>query len=351
MKERKDNLRERGGWCWALFLAFLFFAVVALASYMSAFSNDRKADEGETLRIDGGVQLGEVKACGISLVSSEVTTYDNNVSPQADAESYFTLTATVTPNNALDKTVSWSVRWKNGGSGVASNYVTVSPHSGNNNKAVVRVKNAFGRQIEVVCTSVDNPSVYATVTCDYVKRVTLLTDPVIYGGDIMISSGKAEMNYDSLVMALQPCSTGYYYVVTNHDGFSFLEYGTGTITPEVDIQVQIYPSFSLMQNKNYPFEPSPELHSYCSGQTFSLTENNMKQMLYGDYTMYYLYNAMKEYQQKATGNKALRVNACFISRLPNASGSGYINYNYANYSRDMEANLSILDEWAEGGLF
>lgn len=90
-------------------------------------------------------------------------------------ENTYVLTATINPDTADNKTVSWSVSWKNDSSDFATgktvtDYVTVTP--GENLTATVTCLQAFGEQIEVTVTSNDNSDASASCTVDYVERIT-----------------------------------------------------------------------------------------------------------------------------------------------------------------------------------
>lgn len=90
-------------------------------------------------------------------------------------ENTYVLTATIQPEMADNKTVSWAVSWKNPSSDFAigkkvTDYVTVTPGEGLT--ATVTCLQAFGEQIEVTVKSTDNSAASASCTVDYVERVT-----------------------------------------------------------------------------------------------------------------------------------------------------------------------------------
>lgn len=99
----------------------------------------------------------------------------NGVSAQA--ESAYTLTATVMPSDATNKKVDWSLTFVNPSSSwatgkVITDYVTITPNADGALSAVVECKQAFGEQIAVKVTSRDNTYAQAEVMVDYVKRIT-----------------------------------------------------------------------------------------------------------------------------------------------------------------------------------
>lgn len=106
------------------------------------------------------------------------------------AQSAYTVTATITPSNADDKTVDWSVAWKDGNSTWAkgktvTNYVTVTPTSDGALTASVSCLAAFGEQIIVTVVPRANTDISATCTLDYRQTITGVVSELshyIYGG-------------------------------------------------------------------------------------------------------------------------------------------------------------------------
>ena len=127
--------------------------------------------------IGGGMQLGESQGNGIKLMSATLlsTEYeDYGVSPLA--ETAYTLTATITPSDAGNHGVDWSISWRDPASTWASgkkvtDYVTVTPMS-DSKMATVSCLQPFGTQIMIMAKSQDNPNVLAICTADYAQKVT-----------------------------------------------------------------------------------------------------------------------------------------------------------------------------------
>ena len=99
------------------------------------------------------------------------------------AESAQTLTATVQPdNNAENTKVKWEASFKNPASSWAegktvSDYLTLSfgDEYKTSKTCVVSCLQAFGEQIEIAVVAVDNPVARATVSVDYVQKVSDIT--------------------------------------------------------------------------------------------------------------------------------------------------------------------------------
>lgn len=132
---------------------------------------DNSSGGGE-VSTEAGVSHG-IKLAAVKLASSEYEDY--GVSPLA--ETAYTLTATITPADAANKKVDWTIAFKNASSTWASgktvtDYATVTPSADGALTAVVENVAAFGEQIIVKATSRDNAEAYATCTVEYLQRTT-----------------------------------------------------------------------------------------------------------------------------------------------------------------------------------
>lgn len=129
----------------------------------------------------GGAVITESNSYGVSLLSEIIATEDyeeNGISPQA--ENAYMLTATVTPDFAIDKTVDWSIRFTDPSSAWATgktvtDYVTVTPTSDGALTANVTCLKAFGEEICIWVTSRQNTSAKANCFVDYVKKLVDMT--------------------------------------------------------------------------------------------------------------------------------------------------------------------------------
>lgn len=138
-------------------------------------------DLGEAVPDEGGAEISEIVENGVQLMSAKIEPKDfaaNSISPMA--ETAYQLTATITPANATNKAVDWSVAFVNPSSAWASgksvtNYVTVTPTSDGALTANVECKQAFGEQIKVTVTSRDNENASASCAIDYAARVVGVT--------------------------------------------------------------------------------------------------------------------------------------------------------------------------------
>lgn len=126
----------------------------------------------------GGAVIGEGEENGVSLMSTLIDPADYaDYGINALAETAGTITATITPSNATDKSLDWSVAWANASSSWATgktvtDYFTVTPSSDGATTANWQCLKGFSEPIVVTATSRANPDVSGTVNVDYVKRVT-----------------------------------------------------------------------------------------------------------------------------------------------------------------------------------
>ena len=127
--------------------------------------------------VGGGVIFNEPEGNGMQLTARKLLSSEYDEYGVSElAETAYTLTATVTPANAMNKEVDWSVSFVDPTSAWASgktvtDYVTVMPTSEGSLTARVECKAAFGTQIVVTVTSRENRSASATCTADYQQRL------------------------------------------------------------------------------------------------------------------------------------------------------------------------------------
>ena len=229
MYYRKNNGSKILSGILAVLLVLVIAAGVVGVGYMSdwftdwtKFEQEQPADEeqGSETASAGGAIIGESVGSGVSLMSAKIATADyaaNGVSTMA--ETAYTLTATITPVDASNKAVDWSVEFVNPSSSWANgktvtDYVTVTPTSDGALKATVECKGAFGEQIKVVCTSRENSEKSASCTVDYAKKITGVSFSLLKDGlpDTDIDFSTAGFDYEIV-------ATPSYSVYTISDDF------------------------------------------------------------------------------------------------------------------------------------
>lgn len=110
----------------------------------------------------------------IAAVAPEI--YDSDtigLAYAASTSSTATITATVLPETAANRNVTWSIAWANADSSFASgkdvsDYITLSS---NGNVATVECLQPFGEKINVVASSASTPEISATCVLNYVRRI------------------------------------------------------------------------------------------------------------------------------------------------------------------------------------
>lgn len=168
---------------WTGFLAVLLVLVIAgtaaLVGVLSdGFKNWDKFKPDEEQTQEGGAIITEGEASGMKLMSMKIApeNYDEyGISPMADTA--YQLTATITPENATNKAVDWTIAFVNAESEWATgktvtDYVTVTPTSDGALTANVECLQAFGEQVRVTVTSRDNTAVKANATVDYTEKLS-----------------------------------------------------------------------------------------------------------------------------------------------------------------------------------
>lgn len=129
-------------------------------------------------RPSANVQFGAPSASvggSIGLMSVAIAPEDyEEYGVSATALEAYTITATVFPEYAYDKSVTWSIAWKSSTSDFAegktvTDYVKLSSNTGMT--ITVELLAAFGEQIVITATSVVNPDAKASLTCNYKNEI------------------------------------------------------------------------------------------------------------------------------------------------------------------------------------
>ena len=177
-------------------IAMALVAILSIGLLCALFIQPQE-DEPEAEPKDGAV-ISETAEHGVSLMSAKIAPAAyavNGVSALADTA--YTLTASVEPDYAGEKTFDWSIKFEDGSSSWANgksvtDYVTVTPSSDGADTATVECKQAFGERILVTCTSRDYTRLSATCTVDYAQRITGM-DVTLEGsrtGNVAIPEGE-----------------------------------------------------------------------------------------------------------------------------------------------------------------
>lgn len=163
---------------WVLTLVAFIIVAVMLAGIICGWF-ERKEETEETpaeVVADGGMVVGNGENCGVALMSAKIMSAEyEDYGVNALADTAYTLTATIEPSDATNKSVTYSAAWKNQNSTWANgktvaDYVTVQQESEGSLKATVTCLKAFGEQVIITCTVDDNLDLKATCTVDYLRK-------------------------------------------------------------------------------------------------------------------------------------------------------------------------------------
>ena len=169
----KNNLTKSKVWqiigIAVLCAVCILTAVLGIVFGMNHSSEDLNVSKDMSEKPDDSVVIETTGEQGIKLTSGVATT-------AADGTVTKTITATVTPSNATDKSVDWSLSFKNSSSAWAmgknlSDYVTIAPISDGSLTATLTCKQAFAEQIIITCSSRENSVFQATATVDYERKI------------------------------------------------------------------------------------------------------------------------------------------------------------------------------------
>ncbi len=146
------------------------------------------------------------------------------VASAAEAQSSYTITATVAGEGVFDDTLTWTAAftesnaWSTGKT--ATDYVTLTVAEDTQSVTVVN-KAPFGAPIAIKATSVDNTTVSATCQLDYVKRIESLENFSIEAEDASCTFQRGDIRF------------GWDLTVNGE-----LRYGVGTLAPTVTFGVE-----------------------------------------------------------------------------------------------------------------
>lgn len=139
-----------------------------------------------------------------------------------DNDGIVTLVATVTPSDAVNKEVDWSIAWKNGASRSNENvntYLEITPLEDGGNTATVRCLRAFNGDNIIITATTREGGFSATCTCSYVGTPNRLEidmgviNPVNdshYNVDIYNLSSESSYDFDlNLLNSFGPIDDSY----------------------------------------------------------------------------------------------------------------------------------------------
>ncbi len=180
-------------------------AAVIAAGVFGTMALTHKSFEVETIYCPVGVTgSGVIDEFGNELVSGETyampmsVVYNATTAESKTASDGITLTVKVTPDNAADKRVDYTVAWKNASSTWARNknatdYVTITPQSDGSTISTLKCLHEFGEQVIITAISRQNPQIKATCQVDFQRRITGIS--VKFGDNEIFGDGDYKTNF------------------------------------------------------------------------------------------------------------------------------------------------------------
>lgn len=183
------------------------------------------------------IPIEVIQTNGISLLSS------STASAAADGTITKNVKATVTPANATDMSVTWTVKFKNADSTWAkgknvSDYITLSAtQQSYGSLCVVSCKKAFGEQIILTCKANENNEISAQATIDYAKRITGVKFSLLDSNKKSVNAADFSMSDKQYYVHFEPtfsdgtiAETGIHYSYSVWSNADFITAATATST-------------------------------------------------------------------------------------------------------------------------
>ena len=171
-------------------------------------------------------------------------------------ENSYTIAATVYPETAEDKSLTWSVAFVDSNSSWAkgktlSNYVTITP-SADTSKCEVQCKQPFGESVKITATSKSNNDIKAECLCEYLQQSATIGQSSIWfgGSELTFDMSKSDnlWSYSDYGSVYEP------YPMGNELSADEISFSCGMTTNDV---CTIYDSYEY----TYTFEATDEYKS------------------------------------------------------------------------------------------
>ena len=119
---------------------------------------------------------GKVLSEGVNVMPARMTFRNARAVTNASEYDSVTIQATIKPDNATNKSVSWSVAFVNPTSAWATgknvtDYITVTPQSEGSNIATIDCLRPFGEQVKITVVSESNRNAKAECVVDFAQRI------------------------------------------------------------------------------------------------------------------------------------------------------------------------------------
>ena len=234
----KDNSwSDRFSWIITI-VAMVLVAILSIGLLCALFiqpKDDKQEDTEQTAVNEQATVMdgeGNAMVSGKTYAMPQRMVFAATAAEAVTASEGITLTATVSPETADNKSVDWSVAFVNPSSSWASgktvtDYVTVTPTSDGALTANVNCLKSFGEQIKITVTSRANPKAKAECTLDYARRIL---DTALYSEErdtLALEFGTDEVLIDLVIPSYEDFASklhdgtlwagGYYAVFIDPD--------------------------------------------------------------------------------------------------------------------------------------
>lgn len=269
-------------------------------------------------------------------------TTEEGISAQASS---YSITATITPSNALNQTLHWGLDWWVGiGTGTSwsegktiTDYVTYTVSS-DTHTVTLSNSAAFGRPIKLSCYSDEDPSIGGSVRLDYERRLKsaklFLTSKSLKGAGI---AGGREVTFndgEEYVIAGDSCTFSSVYTTSPN--------GKPTMTATFDFTPPLKQALATaFQENNIDFRFFPYRITYDA-----ITLVDRSKVTFFQFNNAFLSNLVKY----ATGG-----DSCFLAALKEATKATG-NYNYTPMSgiivtfKLTYGSNSVTQKWENPGV-
>lgn len=206
------------------------------------------------------------------------------VCSENSANKSITVTATVLPDNATDKRISWSIEWVDANSEFAkgknvTNYVSITP---NDNQCTITYIADFGSQIKVNATSNSDTSISASCNVDCVQKV-ILTNVCCITTDIGDYYDYA-IKDRALVVQAKPTYTSV-YTISNKIKEESMDFTYSLLDSVITAYIDYYPDYEYTEesylNRKYHEHASYTTNDPSNNYTYNSIVFHFKKDLYG----------------------------------------------------------------------
>lgn len=292
-----------------LLLLAIFGGVIGIGYAYGRFGNISEEERQDELPADEeeNTVITESESNGVSLLMTKIAEEDyEEYGISTLASTAYTLTASTTDGDITDYELDWSIAFKDSSSSWASgktvtDYCTIAPTKEGGNVATITNLKAFGEQIIVTVSSRANPSVSASCTVDYYKRLTNvgvevgMKDNDSYNATYGLTYTLLNLSDTSSVASLKYSASSYESIDTASSFYVTPKnyvYGDGTITETYSVSsYYMCLDDEVAYELGYGFSTSEIYHNEDIWYLSSVFED----IVGSKYTLSQLYNALQPY--------------------------------------------------------